>query len=107
VTAVSGAVAEVRPVGAAPQAAPHRDAHHCITGADAGDPMTVVAIDAARGLAWCAAADGTADWVEIALVAPVALGGRLLVHAGTAIAHLPAAPADDVDSADLADQAAR
>lgn len=60
---------------------------HCITCGDDGVPMTVVAVDAERGLALCA--DGaTRQSVETALVAPVAPGARLLVHAGTAIATL-------------------
>jgi hypothetical protein len=49
--------------------------------------MTVVALDAARGLALCT--DGThRSTVETALVDPVAVGSRLLVHAGTALATL-------------------
>ncbi|MEO6858414.1 MAG: HypC/HybG/HupF family hydrogenase formation chaperone [Solirubrobacteraceae bacterium] len=49
--------------------------------------MTVVALDPSRGLALCAGEDGRSS-VETALVEPVVLGDRLLVHAGTAIAHL-------------------
>ena len=40
-----------------------------------------------RDLALCEADDGRRETVEIALVAPVSEGDRLLVHAGTAIAH--------------------
>ena len=40
---------------------------------------------ASRDLALCEADDGEHTTVEIALVAPVAPGDRLLVHAGTAI----------------------
>jgi hypothetical protein len=61
---------------------------HCITCGDDGDPMTVVGVDARRGLALCAADDGSRMTVETALVEPVAAGQRLLVHAGTAIARL-------------------
>ena len=61
---------------------------HCITCGDDGDPMTVFAVDAERGLALCTAADGRRASVETALVEPVAPGDRLLVHAGTAIARL-------------------
>jgi hydrogenase maturation factor len=61
---------------------------HCITCGDSGVEMTVVAIDAQRGLALCADADGQRQSVETALVEPVAPGDRLLVHAGTAIAAL-------------------
>lgn len=60
---------------------------HCITCGDDGDPMTVVAIDTARGLALCSGADGRRASVETALVEPVEVGDVLLVHAGTAIAH--------------------
>jgi hydrogenase maturation factor len=65
---------------------------HCITCGDDGVPMTVVDVDARRGLALCADDDGAASTVETALVESVAPGDRLLVHAGTAIAALgPAA----------------
>jgi hydrogenase maturation factor len=65
---------------------------HCVTCGDDGVPMTVVRIDVERGLALCAGDDGTKATVETALVEPVALGDMLLVHAGTALAHLePAA----------------
>ncbi|MDQ6607297.1 MAG: HypC/HybG/HupF family hydrogenase formation chaperone [Actinomycetota bacterium] len=50
--------------------------------------MTVVKLDADRGLALCAADDGERSSVETALVEPVQIGDRLLVHAGTAIARL-------------------
>jgi hydrogenase maturation factor len=50
--------------------------------------MTVVSIDAERGLALCAGGDGARSSVEIALVEGVAVGERVLVHAGTAIARL-------------------
>jgi len=63
------------------------DERHCITCGDDGEPMTVVAIDPARGLALCADVSGSRATVETALVEPVALGDVLLVHAGTAIAH--------------------
>jgi hydrogenase maturation factor len=66
---------------------------HCITCGDDGVPMTVVRVDPARGLALCADGDGTRSTVEIALVAPVAPGDVLLVHAGTALTRL-AAPAE-------------
>ena len=64
------------------------DPHHCITCADEGVAMRVVAVDEDRGLALCAAPDGERSSVEIALVAPVAPGDGLLVHAGTALALL-------------------
>jgi hydrogenase maturation factor len=61
---------------------------HCITCGDDGIPMTVMRIDAARGLALCEHEDGGRETVETALVEPVASGDRLLVHAGTALARL-------------------
>ena len=61
---------------------------HCITCGDVGDQSTVIAVDSDRELALCAAPDGQRSTVEIALVAPVAAGDVLLVHAGTAIARL-------------------
>jgi hypothetical protein len=63
---------------------------HCVTCADDGDPMTVVRVDAERGLALCRREDGLRATVETALVEPVIAGEHLLVHAGTAIARLPA-----------------
>jgi hypothetical protein len=63
---------------------------HCVTCADDGDPMTVVRVDAERGLALCRGEDGRRATVETALVEPVTAGERLLVHAGTAIARLHA-----------------
>ena len=60
----------------------------CITCGDVAIPMTVMRLDDERGLALCADDDGKSETVEIDLVAPVAPGDRLLVHAGTAIAML-------------------
>jgi hydrogenase maturation factor len=62
------------------------ESDHCITCGDDGDPMTVVALDVARGLALCVAEDGRRSSVETALLEPVGVGEVLLVHAGTAIA---------------------
>ena len=50
--------------------------------------MSVVAIDGARGIALCIDDAGARHSVEVALVAPVALGGSVLVHAGVALALL-------------------
>ncbi len=61
---------------------------HCITCGDDGEPMIVVRIDRERGLALCDREEGGRASVETALVEPVALGDRLLVHAGTAIGRL-------------------
>ena len=60
---------------------------HCITCGDVAVEMTVLRVDETRELALCAADDGRHETVEIALVAPVHRAERLLVHAGTAIAH--------------------
>jgi hydrogenase maturation factor len=49
--------------------------------------MRILRIDRDRELALCSAEDGSRSSVEIALVQPVSEGDRLLVHAGTAIAH--------------------
>jgi len=64
---------------------------HCITCADDGVAMRVLAVDEPRGLALCTGADGERATVETALVAAVSTGDELLVHAGTAIARLGAA----------------
>ena len=60
----------------------------CITCGDVAIPLTVTRLDDERGLALCADDEGNSETVEIDLVAPVAPGDRLLVHAGTAIAKL-------------------
>ncbi len=64
------------------------DATHCITCGDDGVPMTVMRVDADRGLALCQDEAGARSSIETALVAPVAPGDSLLVHAGTALARL-------------------
>jgi hydrogenase maturation factor len=69
-------------------AAPCCDEHHCITCADDGVPMTVIATDEQRGLALCASEDGSRQAVETALVESLSEGDQVLVHAGTAIASL-------------------
>jgi hydrogenase maturation factor len=69
------------------------DPHHCITCGDDGEPERVLAVDEPRGLALCERADGGHESVEIVLVAPVAIGDTVLVHAGTALARLPEAAA--------------
>jgi hypothetical protein len=64
----------------------HCSTDGCITCGDIAAELTVRAIDAERELALCADSEDRRETVEIALVAPVAVGDRLLVHAGTAIA---------------------
>lgn len=59
---------------------------HCITCSDAAVSMTVLAMDAATGLACCVAQDGTAHIVEIGLIDDAMPGAAVLVHAGVAIA---------------------
>jgi hydrogenase maturation factor len=58
---------------------------HCITCGDTAVALRVLKVDARRELALCADEAGERTTVEIALVAPVAAGDSLLVHAGTAI----------------------
>lgn len=62
---------------------------HCITCSDEGIAMEVERIDDVRGLALCAAEDGSKSTVEIALVS-VEPGDRVLVHAGVALVELSA-----------------
>jgi hydrogenase assembly chaperone HypC/HupF len=66
----------------------HLSDRGCITCGDVAIPMNVLRLDEERGLALCADGDGNSETVETDLVAPVAPGDRLLVHAGTAIARL-------------------
>lgn len=69
--------------------APHcNHASGCITCGDEATEMRVLDVDADRGLALCTNGEGERSSVEIALVGPVSGGDSLLVHAGTAIAHL-------------------
>jgi len=60
----------------------------CITCGDVALPLSVLLIDSDRGLALCRDASDRRETVEIALVGNVEVGDELLVHAGTAIAHL-------------------
>jgi hydrogenase maturation factor len=59
-----------------------------MTCGDDGVPMTVLRVDAERGLALCTDDAEQRATIEIALVDPVTPGDRLLVHAGTAIARV-------------------
>jgi hydrogenase maturation factor len=63
-------------------------AQHCITCGDDGVPMRVLALDDDRGLALCSDGAGAHHTVETALVAPVAPGDEVLVHAGVALVAL-------------------
>jgi len=60
------------------------DRFHCATCGDDGEPMRVLRIDAARGLALCVDDDGEHHTVEIGLV-DAAVGTEVLVHAGVAL----------------------
>jgi len=59
--------------------------HSCITCGDEAVEMRVLLVDDARALALCETAGGERSSVEIALVAPIGGGDRVLVHAGTAL----------------------
>jgi len=59
---------------------------HCITCSDEGVPMRVLEVQP-DGIARCEA-DGTESDVMVDLVAPVARGDNVLVHAGVALARL-------------------
>jgi hydrogenase assembly chaperone HypC/HupF len=61
---------------------------HCITCGDDGVPMRVLHLDDARGLALCEDGGGERHTVETELVAPVAPGDEVLVHAGVALVAL-------------------
>jgi hydrogenase maturation factor len=60
----------------------------CITCGDEAVSMRVLRIDDSRRLALCADEQGAKETVEVELVAPVAVGDALLVHAGTALTRL-------------------
>ena len=60
----------------------------CITCGDVALPLRVRSVDWDRMLALCTNEGGERETVEIALVGDVSEGDELLVHAGTAIAHL-------------------
>jgi hydrogenase maturation factor len=63
----------------------------CITCGDHAVELRVVSVDEASGLATCADEHGGSAEVDVLLVAPVAPGDVLLVHAGAAIARGAAA----------------
>ncbi len=58
----------------------------CITCGDHAVELRVMSVDDARGLALCGDEHGSTAEVDVLLVAPVRVGDRVLVHAGTAIA---------------------
>jgi hydrogenase maturation factor len=61
----------------------------CITCGDQAIDMLVLAVEEGTGLARCVGPDGIESEVDILLLESVTAGGRLLVHAGTAIAFAP------------------
>jgi len=61
---------------------------HCVTCSDEAVAMTVLRVDRARELALCEDEGASHRTVETALVAPIDVGERVLVHAGVAIAAL-------------------
>jgi hydrogenase maturation factor len=68
------------------------DPGHCVTCSDEGVAMRVVEV-ADDGLATCVDAAGARHEVMVDLVAPVAAGAGVLVHAGVAIARTAEAAA--------------
>ncbi len=62
-------------------------AQGCITCGDVAVTMRVVSVGE-DGLGACTGADGRREEVDLALVAPVAPGDAVLVHAGVALAVL-------------------
>jgi len=68
------------------------DPGHCVTCADEGVEMRVAEV-ADDGLATCVDAAGTRHEVMVDLVAPIAVGDGVLVHAGVAIARAAGAAA--------------
>ena len=64
---------------------------HCITCSDEGIEMTVLRAPGPDGLARCRPPTGADADVDVALVAAVAPGDVVLVHAGVAIALLDGA----------------
>jgi hydrogenase maturation factor len=62
----------------------------CVTCGDHAVELRVVSVDDARGLAVCADERGASTEVDVLLIAPVAPGDKLLVHAGAAIARAAA-----------------
>jgi hydrogenase maturation factor len=63
-----------------------QDEAHCITCGDVAVEMTVIEVDIDGALALCVDEEGGRETIDVALLAPVHLADRLLVHAGTAIA---------------------
>jgi len=61
---------------------------HCITCGDLAVEMRVAGAADAGGIACCVDAEGGRADVDVLLVDPVAVGERVLVHAGVAIARL-------------------
>ena len=63
------------------------DPETCVSCGDAAAVLEVVSTEGTDAL--CRSADGGTETVAIELVAPVAVGDRLLVHARVALEKLP------------------
>ena len=68
--------------------------YHCITCSDEGIPMLVVSLVQEFDSAICKAADGEEQEVMTGLLIDVSVDDLLLVHAGTAIAKITPASAE-------------
>ena len=66
------------------------DDRHCITCSDEGVELSVVSVEDDGEMARCRDESGTETAVQVALVADVLPGDRLLVHADTALMRLRA-----------------
>jgi hydrogenase maturation factor len=60
----------------------------CITCSDEGRAARIHEIDQVTGLALCEDDDGRCEETDVSLVAPVAVGDQVLVHAGVALVRL-------------------
>ena len=65
-----------------------RSTFSCITCSDEGRPARIHELDAATGLALCEDEEGRCEETDVTLVAPVAVGDTVLVHAGVALVRL-------------------
>jgi hydrogenase maturation factor len=63
---------------------------HCVTCGEAALEMRLVGPDA-QGLALCVDESGAEELVDTTLLSPLAIGDRVLVHAGVALSILEAA----------------
>lgn len=66
-------------------------AGHCITCSDEGIELRVIGIDLEAGTAVGTDEAGARHTVDVALIGPLAVGDRLLAHAGVALVLLEGA----------------